>query len=349
MAEHWMELPRLVLISEDALARLEEFLARLGLRPPYLIVSGPNVARLAAPLLPASIRDSAGWYIAEASTLDEARRVGEYAHARGFEAVLALGGGKTVDVAKMASRLASLPFISLPSSASHDGIASPFASLKGSGRPYSLEARSPLGVLADLSLIARAPRRYLLSGCADLLAKLTAVKDWQLARDEKGEYYGSYAAKLAELSARVVIANAELIAAAEREGVRCVVEALISAGVAACIAGSSRPCSGAEHLISHALDLLAPGKGLHGEKCGVAASLTARLHGLDWRQVSDTLRLIGAPSTFAELGIDHETAARAIVLAPSLRPERFTILHKLRPTREQALRLVEQLEAEVAI
>ena len=35
--------------------------------------------------------------------------------------------------------------------------------------------------------------------------------------------------------------------------VRVVVEALISAGVASCIAGSSRPCSGAEHLFSHAL------------------------------------------------------------------------------------------------
>jgi glycerol-1-phosphate dehydrogenase [NAD(P)+] len=349
MPGHWMELPRLVLVSEDALERLEEFLARLALEPPYLIVSGPHVGPIAEGLLPRGVRGAAAWYTVLSSTLDEARRVGEYAHKRGFRAVLAVGGGKTVDVGKMASKLASVPFVSVPTSASHDGIASPFASLKGSGRPYSMEARSPLGILADLSVIARAPRRYLLSGCADLLAKLTAVRDWQLASEEVGEYYGSYAAKLAELSAKVVIANVERIAAGEQEGLRCVVEALISAGVAASIAGSSRPCSGSEHLVSHALDLLAPGRGLHGEKCGIAAALIARLQGLEWRQLTDTLKQLGAPSSFAELGIDAETVARALELAPRLRPERYTILHKLRLTRERALGLVKELEAEVRI
>ena len=48
------------------------------------------------------------------------------------------------------------------------------------------------------------------------------------------------------------------------------------------IAGSSRPCSGAEHLISHALDDLRPGTAHHGEQVAFGALVTTRLQGEDW-------------------------------------------------------------------
>ena len=97
------------------------------------------------------------------------------------------------------------------------------------------------------------------------MAKITAVHDWELGRDKIGEYYGRYSANLASMSAEILIESAENFS---KKGidVRVIVEALISAGVASCIAGSSRPCSGAEHLFSHAIDHLKFGIGLHGEK-----------------------------------------------------------------------------------
>ena len=77
-------------------------------------------------------------------------------------------------------------------------------------------------------------------------------------------------------------------------GVRTIIEALISAGVAACIAGSSRPCSGSEHLFSHALEYVAGNNcGLHGERVGLGTIIMAKLHGLDWRQIVKTLKEIG--------------------------------------------------------
>jgi glycerol-1-phosphate dehydrogenase [NAD(P)+] len=154
-----------------------------------------------------------------------------------------------------------------------------------------------------------------------------------------GEYYGSYAANLALMSANVVIQGSRKLGKFGKENVRDLVEALISTGVAAGIAGSSRPCSGAEHLFSHYLDLVAPGKGLHGEKCGLGTIMMAKLQRSDWRLVRSALRNVHAPTTAAEVGIDKKTVVEALVRASSIRPERYTILSKLRLDAEKALLL----------
>src|SRR5206468_3371031 len=95
--------------------------------------------------------------------------------------------------------------------------------------------------------------------------------------------------------------------------VREIVEALISAGVAAGIAGSSRPCSGAEHLFSHYLDVVAPGRGLHGEKCGVGTIMIAKLHGLEWEKVRSALREVHAPVSAAQIGITESEVVDALL------------------------------------
>ena len=110
--------------------------------------------------------------------------------------VIGIGGGRSVDIAKMIGFNIDKPFVSIPTSASHDGIASPFVSIKRD-RPHSLVATAPLGVFVDVDIIKKAPRRLLTSGCGDLIAKITAVRDWQLGRDKTGEYYGRYSADLA--------------------------------------------------------------------------------------------------------------------------------------------------------
>ena len=125
----------------------------------------------------------------------------------------------------------------------------------------------------------------------------------------------------------------------KRPDIREIVEALISAGVASCIAGSSRPCSGSEHLFSHALDKLAPGVGLHGEKCGIGAILMAKLQGQDWKKIVNTLKNAGAPTTAKQIGLKKEVVAEALVIAQSLRPERYTILKQVKMTHKKALEL----------
>jgi glycerol-1-phosphate dehydrogenase [NAD(P)+] len=94
------------------------------------------------------------------------------------------------------------------------------------------------------------------------------------------------------------------------------------------IAGSSRPASGAEHLFSHQLDRIAPGKAIHGHQVGVGSIMTEYLHsGMkgQWSDIRDALASIDAPTTAAELGIDDETVIEALTTAHTIR-DRYTIL-----------------------
>ena len=140
------------------------------------------------------------------------------------------------------------------------------------------------------------------------------------------------------MSANILIENSSQFTK-KGPDVREIVEALISAGVASCIAGSSRPCSGAEHLFSHAVDKLEPGVGLHGEKCGIGAIMIAKLQGQNWKSIVKTLKAVGAPTTAKEIGLKSDILAKALTIAQSLRPERYTILNQVNMTENKAIAL----------
>ena len=62
--------------------------------------------------------------------------------------------------------------------------------------------------------------------------------------------------------------------------------------------------------------------------------MSAYLHRANWKRIRDGLKQIGAPTTAAELDVSDEDLVKAFELAASVRPERYTIFHKLRLTRE---------------
>ncbi len=321
-----MELPTKVLIGDGVLSSLGDFVRESSGRKKVVIAAGSRVQSKVRSVVDSSLEGRGDWVEVTAADLENVQKV--MAAAADSGCIIGVGGGKSVDVGKLAAFRKSLPFYSVPTSASHDGISSPFASIKGLDRPYSLKAKPPLGILADVGVISSAPRRLLAAGCGDLVSKFTAVHDWQLANKATGEYYGSYAANLALMSANVVIHGSKKLGRFGKENVRDLVEALISTGVAAGIAGSSRPCSGAEHLFSHYLDLVAPGKGLHGEKCGLGTIMMAKLQKSDWRLVRAALKNVHAPVTASELGVDRRMVVEALTRASTIRPERYTILSK---------------------
>lgn len=339
---HYMQLPREILIGTNVLERTGETCLRLGHSSSALIVTGPKVRSVAAGKVVASLEKSGfdtHQAIVKNATKQQVELVTREIEAARPKVVLGVGGGKDIDVAKMASARASLGFLSVPTAASHDGIGSPLVSIRGYETPYSFKAQAPEAIIADLQTIASSPPRLLRSGCGDIIAKYTAVRDWKLAHRVKNEYYGAYAAELALMSARMVMQAAAIIGARSLEGVRTVVEALISCGVAMSIAGSSRPCSGAEHMFSHTLSELAPNRALHGELCGVGTIMTAYLHGGDWELIRRVLRTIGAPTTSRELGISGKDIVEALSTAHKIRPERYTILGELGVTREAAVKV----------
>ncbi len=338
---HTIDLPTRVVVGRKVIEKVGETCRELGLKGRALVLSGPRTHARAGRRVIASL-EREGFephsLRAEGEPLEE---VEEEILKSKPSFLVGVGGGRVIDLAKYSSSRARLPFLSVPTAASHDGIASSRASLRRLG-PLSVDARTPLAILADVEVISRSPRRLTASGCGDLVAKFTAVRDWRLSHLLTGEYYGDYAAQLALMSAEVTARNAGLIGEGREEGVRVVVEALISCGVAMCIAGSSRPCSGSEHSFAHALEQVSPDSSLHGEKCGVGTLLMAYLHGLNWKRVRRVLSEVGAPTTAEELGVGEEEVVEALLRAREIRPERFTILNRKRLDRRKAREIAEK-------
>ena len=329
---HYMQLPREVIVGKGTLDRIPEVVKRLGLKGKALVLSDAQCYEIAGKTVSGFLEQAgftADFLLVKSMTIDDLILVEEQLKKHKPQVLFGVGGGTIIDAAKLSSTSQNIPFVSVPTTVSHDGIASPLASIKGSDKPYSILAQAPMAIIADTEIIAQAPWRFVVSGCGDVISKFTAVKDWKLAHLEKGEYYGGYSASLALMSAKLVTANADLVVQKQSEGLRILLEALISCGVAMSIAGSSRPCSGSEHLFSHALDLINSNHAMHGEQCGVGAILTSFLHGSNWQKIKSTLKQIGAPTTAYELGVKDMDVVKALQVAAKIRPERYTILHKL--------------------
>ena len=335
-----MELPRQIVIGEKNINEIGNFLKSLTDPKKVALITGLNVKKIIQKKIERSLDNCKikhMWFLTQNNEESTINDVEKKVKKNNPELVVGIGGGRSVDIAKIVAFNLKKPFVSVPTSASHDGIASPFVSVRGE-KPHSLVATAPLGVFVDIEIIRKAPKNLLASGCGDLVAKITAVRDWELGRDKTGEYFGMYSADLASMSAKILSDNSRNFAKNGLD-VRVIVEALISSGVASCIAGSSRPCSGAEHLFSHAVDQLRPGTGLHGEKCGIGAIMIAKLQGQDWKRIISTLKDVGAPTTANEIGLDEKTLANAMVIAQSLRPKRYTILKEVKMTEKKAIEL----------
>jgi glycerol-1-phosphate dehydrogenase [NAD(P)+] len=337
-----MVFPRVVLAGHGVLEELGRSCRGFGFSARGVVVTGPRTSVVAGRRAEEILRDSGfdpTTVLSKDATLPEVERVQAAAAEAGAQFLVAVGGGSKIDITKVVAARLKVPFVSVPTSAAHDGISSPRASLRGTEKAASVEAVVPIGILADTQLIVQAPFRLLASGCADVLSNVTAVLDWKLASRLRNEEFSSTGAALAEYAAQEIADHASLIKPNLEESVWIAIRPMILAGIAMSVAGSSRPCSGSEHLFSHALDRIAEIPGLHGEQCGVGAIMMMYLHGGDWRKLRLSLHTIGAPTTARELGVPPEAIVRALVQAHTLRPERYTILGDNGLTREAAERL----------
>ncbi len=322
-----IQMPREVHIGPGVIHETGEICEDLRLNNKILVVTGQNTYKIGAKYAIDSLQDKN--YSVDVIKVSEAS----------FESVLeveqlidenttviGVGGGKVIDVAKLSSSNKGVDFISMPTTASHDGIVSPLASIKDSNTSTSKKTQAPIAVIGDSEIIANSPYRLLAAGCADLISNFTAVKDWQLAHRLKNVNYSESASALSIMSAKMITDNIESIKPNLEESARLVLKTLFSSIMAISIAGSSRPASGSEHKFSHALDQILDKPALHGEQCGVGTILMMKVYGSDWKFIKNNLNAIGAPTTAKQLGVDDEDIIEALCKAHTIRPNRYTIL-----------------------
>src|SRR5687768_6839098 len=204
-----MELPRKILIGEGVVSQVGVLIRTLNESAAEVaVVTGRTVKSKAGDELGSSLEHvslKSSQYVVSHASMDIVNQLHEKMANKLPDFIIGFGGGRSVDIGKMTAFKIGRPFLSVPTSASHDGISSPFVSIRGTNKPHSIRANTPIGVVADTRLMLEAPSRLLAGGCGDLVAKMTAVKDWELARDDLGEYFGGYAANLAYMSAKIIL------------------------------------------------------------------------------------------------------------------------------------------------
>lgn len=342
--EKWMQLPRDVLIGHGVLEEISTVCKHLGVGKEAVIVTGAHTRKIAGEKV-LELLSAAGYEVNLVEVRSISRgsieQVKEVSKENKTKFMLGVGGGTIIDTGKIASFELGIPFISVPTIASHDGIASPRASVKAKdrGNPVSMQAHAPLAIVADTGIISSAPYRFTAAGCGDLLANYTAVRDWRLAQRLRNAEFSNYAAALSEMTANMIMENVKEISAKGEKSAWTVVKALVSSGVAVSIAGSSAPASGSEHKFSHALDMIVEKPALHGEQCGVGTIMMTHLYGENWQRVREVLKEIGAPTTAKDLGIKDEYIIEALTTAHKINPGRYTILGDSGLTYEAAERL----------
>ncbi|MGH3023485.1 MAG: iron-containing alcohol dehydrogenase family protein [Gaiellaceae bacterium] len=271
--------------------------------------------------------ENAGMFPVEGGTVTAALELAESLRG-GYDAVVGIGGGRTLDVAKYAASLTGLPLVAVATNLAHDGIASPVASLEHDGRKGSYGVQVPIAVVVDLDYVRRCPPEQLRGGIGDALSNLSALADWELAGRERGEPVDGLAAALARAGAESLLYRTDDLHA--DAFLTTLAEALVLSGLAMAAAGSSRPCSGACHEISHAIDALYPERSTHGEQVAVGALFASFLRGDERLAALDAaLGRYGVPRRPGDLGLTDDEFAAAVAHAPSTRPERYTILEHL--------------------
>jgi glycerol-1-phosphate dehydrogenase [NAD(P)+] len=326
-----LPVPMAVEIAAGGVARLPELMAdrRISTGGHVAVAVGPGLGGEIARAVRQTMAECEVVDLEGGATVDSALTLADHLRGGFYDALVAVGGGGTLDVAKHAATLVGLPLVAVATNVSHDGIASPVSSLVHGTSKASFGVQMPVAVLVDLDYVALSPVEMRRAGVGDVVSNLTALADWRLARRERSEPVDGLAMALSGVGATAV---------ARAEGsvddflfLETLAEALVLSGIAMATAGSSRPCSGADHEIVHAIDHLFPNTALHGELAAVGAVFAACLHGdgeLE-RLVVSCLSRHGLPLTHRDVGLTDDQFAQAVIHAPATRPGRFTILEHL--------------------
>ncbi|WP_335932893.1 iron-containing alcohol dehydrogenase family protein [Streptomyces sp. PTD5-9] len=293
--------------------------------------SGRALRERLAPALP-----GAHWYPVVDGTLDSAVKLADDIKGNRYDAVVGLGGGKIVDVAKYAAARVGLPLVAVATNLAHDGLCSPVATLDNDNGRGSYGVPIPIAVVIDLDIVRQAPPRYVRSGIGDAVSNISCVADWELAREVRGEKVDGLAAAMARQAGEAVLRHPGGIG--DDGFLTVLAEGLVLTGISMSVAGDSRPASGACHEINHAFDLLYPRRAAsHGEQVGLGACFAMHLRGAheESRHMAAALRRHDLPVLPEEIGFTADEFVRAVEYAPQTRPGRFTILEHLNLSTDQ--------------
>ena len=198
------------------------------------------------------------------------------------DTVIAIGSGVINDIGKMLTSIGKKKYIIVATAPSMDGYASTSSSMCRDGLKVSLSSKSAEVIIGDTDILKTAPTKMMISGLGDMLAKYISICEWRISNLITGEYYCEKIADLTRIALKNCIKASENILSRSDNAIEALFDGLTIGSVAMNYAGISRPASGAEHYISHIIDMRSEEFGtpadLHGIQCAIGTYITAKLY-----------------------------------------------------------------------
>lgn len=342
-------LPYCLIIEEGIYERLDEVLTECVPqieKKKVMIVTETALQNIIQKYLNEMQRDlpNSELYMIEKNSFEQAMELAKIICVKGFEAIIGIGGGKVLDVAKYAGFVAKVPYICLPTTLSNDSLASPVAVLDIEERVRkTLGCKIPTGILVDINVIMDAPTEQLKSGIGDTISKYTALYDWKLDAAHRGERVDDFAYMISDMALTSLCYNEEK-SLKSKEFIKILTQSLVMGGLAMEIAGNSRPSSGSEHLFAHSLEENYPDIRIsHGMAVALGSVVSCSLQGRNAIRLREILQAYELDVNPMKWNITKEVFVDAWQKASATRKERYTILNEVSLESSRLERIYEQL------
>ena len=257
--------------------------------------------------------------------------------------MVAVGSGVINDSVKFVTSRSGLPYIIVATAPSMDGYVADGAPIFSQGYKYSPVAHLTYGLVGDTDILKTAPQDLIQAGYGDVVGKITAIADWDLAVKANNDYRCDTCVTLVNRALDKCFAKAEGLKDRDPESLGALLEALTLTGVAMALVNISRPASGAEHMLSHFWEMDYIARGLnpnhHGIQVGVATPIIARFfeeladilpEGTGalcppHEEIETLLAKGGAPTSPKDIGISKELFHDSLLKGYTVRP-RYSIM-----------------------
>lgn len=261
------------------------------------------------------------------NTISYAMNIAEHIIAADIDCIVAMGGGKALDVGKYAAFVSKRPYLSIPTTIAHDGIASPIAVLKRQdNKPKSLGCAMPSMIILDTHLVSSCPSKFIKAGIGDTISNYMALKDWEFAVSKGKDEMNGYAYMISKTSLDALMKTQ--FSHVCPEFIDVLANSIVLSGIAMDYAGSSRPVSGSEHLFSHALDYYSNKQNMHGFNVALGTVAVLKILDEDATDVINYLKQFEVDVNPQHLDISKQMFTYCMQHATEMRNNRYTYLNE---------------------
>ncbi|MBO8127509.1 MAG: iron-containing alcohol dehydrogenase [Firmicutes bacterium] len=227
------------------------------------------------------------------------------------DAIVGIGGGQAIDVAKYVAWKKNLPLINIPTIISTNAYVTPAAGIRKNGKVEYLGDVSPELVVVDYEIIRGAPYELNIAGAADILSIHTAHFDWQVATKAGEKAIGrSYPYEEDRVNRALTVLNrvkagAQEIAHMTNEGIKLIVDAFLEINDICIPAGHFRAEEGSEHFLAYNAERVARKQFVHGFAVALGLHVMSKLQDNDHEGILKVMDEISLPHSPAGIGLTN--------------------------------------------